>query len=231
MKKILKSGQVTFNVDVTYKLVETGAESSEKPLIVYLHGFNQNISLFEKLVEPMFALEAYHLFIQGPYPIYDRRRKKTVEEWGRSWYLYDGRQDQFVKSLERASVFLEEQIHAIRQQIPASRTAVFGYSMGGYLGGYFTLSRSQLVNELIVVGGRIKTEVFEDSPGNYSHLNVLALHGKNDASVKSNPQKKSCKQLAEWEANVQFKEVEEGHKLTKIYLQEAKNWLKTLSYK
>lgn len=231
MEEILHSAQATFEVEVPFKLIETGSKSSEKPLIVYLHGFNQNIALFEKLVEPMFALNAYHLFIQAPYPIYDRRRQKKVEEWGRSWYLYDGEQDQFVRSLERASEFLEEQIQNITQQLSISRMAFFGYSMGGYLGGYFALSRPELIDELVVVGGRIKTEVFEDAKGNYDHLKVLALHGKNDASVKSDPQKKSCRRLAEWGADVQFKELKEGHKLTSIYLNEVLKWLKLLSYK
>lgn len=231
MKTTTKSGQATFTIETPYKLIETGLSSPEKPLIVYLHGFNQNIVLFEKLVAPMLELEAYHLFVQAPYPIYDRSRRKKVEQWGRSWYLYDGEQDQFVKSLEHASVFLEEIIQKVLHQISASYVAIFGYSMGGYLGGYFALSRPELINELVVVGGRIKTEVFEGAKGNYDHLKVLALHGKNDASVKSEPQKKSCSQLTKWGADVRFEEVEEKHKLTSAYLDEAIKWFKSLSYK
>lgn len=231
MKEIVLTKKASFNIDVPCRLIETGKSSPQKPLIVYLHGFNQNIALFEKLVQPMLELEAYHLFIQAPYPIYDRSRQKKVEQWGRSWYLYDGEQDQFVKSLEKASVFLEDVIQKVLQQVSASRVAVFGYSMGGYLGGYFALSRPKYLDELIVVGGRIKTEVFADHPPNYQQLKVLALHGKHDASVKSDPQKKSCEQLARWGAKVRFKEVEEGHKLTGTYLDEAIKWLKSLSYK
>jgi predicted esterase len=230
MKKILKSGQATFNIDVPYKLIETGESSQEKPLIVYLHGFNQNMKQFEKLVTPLLSLNAYHLFVQAPYPIYDRSRKKKVEDWGRSWYLYDGEQDQFVKSLESASDFLEHLIEEVSQNIKVSRLAIFGYSMGGYLAGYFALSRPKLVDELLVVGARIKTEVFEDCVETYDKMNVLALHGTGDKSVKSEPQKKSCKQLSEWGAEVTFKEIDRSHKLDTIYLQEAQKWLQSLDY-
>jgi predicted esterase len=230
MKNILQTGQAAFNIEVPYKLIETGKSSPEKPLIMYLHGFNQNIKQFEKLVAPMLDLKAYHLFVQGPYPIYDRSRKKKVEDWGRSWYLYDGEQDQFVKSLESASDFLEHLIEDRLQHLSASRRAVFGYSMGGYLAGYFTLSRPRLVDELMVVGARIKTEVFEDNIGNFDAMNVLALHGSADKSVKSGPQQKSCKQLSRWGANVTFKEVDRSHKLDRLYLQETQKWLKSLDY-
>ena len=231
MKNILKSGQATFNIEVPYKLIETGKSSEEKPLIIYLHGFNQNMEQFEKLVAPMLDLNACHLFVQGPYPIYDRSRKKKVEDWGRSWYLYDGEQDQFVESLESAAVFLENVVENVSQHISASRLALFGYSMGGYLAGYFALSRSKLVDELMVVGARIKTEVFEDRKGSYDDMNVLALHGTGDKSVKSEPQQKSCKQLSEWGANVTFKEIDRSHKLDNIYLLETQKWLKSLDYK
>jgi len=231
MKNILQTGYTTFSMEVPYKLIETGGRSEEKPLIVYLHGFNQNMGQFEKLVKPMLEVKAYHLFVQAPYPIYDRSRKKKVEDWGRSWYLYDGEQEQFVESLESASNFLERLIGDISQHISASRLAVFGYSMGGYLAGYFALSRPTLVDELMVVGARIKTEVFENKKGNYNNLHVLALHGTRDKSVKSDPQQKSCNKLSEWGANVTFKELDQSHKLANKYLKETRKWLKALDYK
>ena len=231
MKNILQTGHTTFNIEVPYKLIETGEPSQEKPLGVYLHGFNQNMEQFEKLVTRMLDLKAYHLFVQGPYPIYDRSRKKKVEDWGRSWYLYDGEQEQFVKSLESASDFLEQLIEDISQHVSASRKAVFGYSMGGYLAGYFALSRPKLVDELMVVGARIKTEVFKERESSYEGMHVLALHGLADQSVKSEPQQKSCKQLSEWGADVTFKEIDRSHKLDNIYLLETQKWLKSLDYK
>jgi len=229
MAEVLISGKRSFNIEVPYKLIDVG-EVKEKPVIVYLHGFKQNIEQFEKLVDDLLSVEAYHLFVQGPYPIYDRSREKEVKDWGRAWYLYDGSQDQFVRSLELASEFLQQLIDDILKQISATRLAILGYSMGGYLAGYFGLSRWKHVNDLIVVGGRIKTEVFEDHPGQYEHMNVLALHGKQDTSVKSHPQKESCNQLQQWGAKVTFKELEESHVLSSLFIHEIKQWLLARGY-
>ena len=229
MARKIESGKAPFTIEVPYELIE-GGRKAPKPLIVYLHGFKQNIANFKPLVEPLLPLEAYHLFVQAPYPLYDRSREKRVDEWGRAWYLYDGNQPQFLRSLEDAAQLLEGIVDNVSQQLSVSRTAVMGYSMGGYLAGYYGLSRSDSIEDLIVVGSRIKTEVFEGQEQNVSHLNVLALHGQQDRSVQSIPQKESCAVLSQWGANVQFDELQEGHKLTRNYLDKIKDWLEQLGY-
>src|SRR5699024_10397072 len=149
----LKSGESTFELSVPYTLYETGSDRA-KPLMVYLHGFKQNSKIFKRLMHPLTELEAYHLFIQGPYPVYDRKRNKTVDQWGRSWYLYDGRAEQFVSSLEEAAQFLDRLLEDIYPDINTTRTAMVGYSMGGYLAGYYGLSRADQIDELAVMGSR-----------------------------------------------------------------------------
>lgn len=67
MEQATLSGNIPFQIDVSYNLFETGAQK-EKPLIVYLHGFRQNITGFQSLMQPLMDLQAYHLFVQGPYP-------------------------------------------------------------------------------------------------------------------------------------------------------------------
>ncbi|WP_185958414.1 alpha/beta hydrolase [Fodinibius sediminis] len=223
------TGTASFEIDVPYRLLERGA-GREKPLIIYLHGFGQHMNSFQSQVAPLTTLSAYHLFVSGPYPIYDRRRKKKVDEWGRAWYLYDGEQEQFERSLEQSAAFIEGVLDQIGDDIAATRMAVMGYSMGGYLAGYFALSRPGSVDELVVMGSRIKTELFEDRPGSYSHLSVLALHGRKDRRVKSNPQRLSCEKLSKWGATVTFKTLAAGHKLDPPYISAAKEWLMDHGY-
>src|SRR5690554_590377 len=205
MQDVMISGKTSFKIEVPYKLIETG-KKGKKPLIVYLHGFKQNIAGFEQKVEPMLSLNAHHLFIQGPYPIYDTSRTVNVSEWGRAWYLYDGNQGQFIKSMEVASEFIQEIIDGLREVIEISRLYVFGYSMGAYLGGYFALSRWKHVNELIMIGGRIKTEAFEEEKRqNARHIRILALHGKDDTDVFPGPQQEEIARLKEEGFETEFK--------------------------
>lgn len=213
-----------FEIEVPYMLMDIG-EEKEKCLFIYLHGYRQNMNIFRSHMEPLLDLEGYHLFIQGPYPIYDRDRNKRIEEWGRAWYLYDGNQDSFHKSLEHTSVFLDQLFDdRIANESKFSNMTIIGYSMGGYLAGYYALSRTPRVDNLVVIGSRIKTEYFKDKQHNYTELDVLAIHGKDDRSVEGGPQKKSCNQLAKWGANVTYKELDGGHKLQEKYLDEIKKW-------
>lgn len=229
MRNVLISGNTPFKIDVPYKLIETG-EKVPKPLIVYLHGYNQNIEYFEKKVEKLLDVKAYHLFIQGPYPIYDTSGKRNVPKWGRAWYLYDGNQEQFIKSMEEASEFIQEIIDSFVNEIDISRLCVFGYSMGGYLGGYFAFSRWKHVNDLIAIGGRIKTESFEGKRDQAKHLNILALHGKKDTSVYPDPQKEGIELLQEEGFNATFKLLNAGHELAPVYIDEATKWLLSMGY-
>lgn len=230
MRDVLISGKTSFKIEVPYKLIETGEKNKSKPLIVYLHGYDQNIEYLEKKTEALLNIEAYHLFIQGPYPIYDTSRKVNVSKWGRAWYLYDGNQGQFIKSMEISSEFIQEIIDGLLEIIDVSRLCVFGYSMGGYLAGYFAFSRWKHVNDLIVIGGRIKTEAFEGKREVAKHINILALHGKDDESVYPGPQKECIELLKKEGFNANFKLVDAGHPLTEHSIAEAERWLKKRGY-
>jgi predicted esterase len=227
---VLVSGKTSFKVEVPYTLIESGEKGGEKPLIIYLHGFGENIKSFKKSCSPLLEINAYHLFIQGPYPIYDRSRKKNVSDWGRAWYLYDGNRGQFIKSLELASEFIQEIIDKLLNHISVNRLCVMGYSMGGYLGGYFALTRWKHVNDLIVVGARIKTEVLHEEWKNVGHLNVLALHGKNDDSVRYEPQEKEINLMKEKGLNAELKLLPENHSFTDKFVKEINSWLNNIGY-
>ncbi len=214
-----------FTIEVPFKLIKTGAADK---LIVYLHGYKQNIAYFEKKFSPFLSIDAFHLFIQGPYPIYDEKHRRNVEQWGRAWYLYDGRQEQFSQSLEKSSKFIENVIMQATSDKEIQRCAILGYSMGGYLAGHFALSRSNLVDDLAVIGGRIKTEYFINQ--SYNNLNVLALHGNKDQSVSNKRAKDSAEELRTLGASVHYSMIEEGHRLSAAYIDKAKEWFLQQGY-
>jgi predicted esterase len=229
-REVLVSGKTSFKIEVPYQLIESGPKTDSKPLIVYLHGFGQNVQIFSEKCELFLDLPAYHLFIQAPYPIYDRTRNKKVDQWGRAWYLYDGEQSQFVKSLELASEFIQEVIDQLLNVINVNRLCVVGYSMGGYLAGYFSLTRWKHVNDLIVAGARIKTEILNDNWDHVQHLNVLALHGQEDEQVLPDPQKIEIDKMKANGLNAELKLVDGNHSLGQSYVTEAVDWLKKAGY-
>lgn len=230
-KDVLISGKTSFKIEVPYKLIETGEKGVQKPLLLYFHGFGDNLKGFENTMEPLLDLSAYHLFIQGPYPLYDKKGSKTVSKWGRAWYLYDGKRKQFIKSLEITSEFVQEIVDNLIKFINVSRICVIGYSMGGYLAGYFGLTRWKHVKDVVVIGARIKTEVVsEESWHKLGHLNFLAIHGKNDDTVNHKNQEEEILTLKKFGVSAEIILLEEEHALNKHYIDTILNWLKDNNY-
>lgn len=230
--EVLISGKTSFKIEVPYKLIETGKKGVGKPLVLYLHGFGSNLVTFEETCKPLLSLEAYHLFIQGPYPLYDKTGSKTVSKWGRCWYLYDGKRKQFVKSLELSSEFIQEIVDKLLKFINVNKMCVFGYSMGGYLAGYFALTRWKHVNELIVAGCRIKTEVIHDEHwSNLKHLDIFAIHGKHDTVVDYSEQQNEIAKFNGKGINSVFKLIEADHHLSALYFDHILSWMKQRKYK
>lgn len=228
--EILQSGKADFKLQVPYQVLETGTGDAKKPLIVYLHGFGQNIKMFRQDCEPLLALDAYHLFIQAPYPLYDRSRTKTVNDWGRAWYLYDGDQDQFKTSLDHASRFIREIISRVVKVVNANRICMIGFSMGGYLAGYHAIECSEQVNELIIYGARFKSELLIGDYGKISHQNILALHGMDDKTVEPGPQQDEMMNLKRNGVDATFTEIEESHTFSLSGIKKILEWLNNKGY-
>ncbi|MFU8813540.1 MAG: alpha/beta hydrolase [Balneolaceae bacterium] len=228
--EVIMSGKASFKIEVPHQLIENGESGAKKPLIVYLHGYGQNLETFKQLNEPLLSLNAYHLFLQGPYPLYDRTHKKNVSKWGRAWYLFDGNRGQFIKSLEVTSEFIQEIIDRLLTVIEVSKICVIGFSMGGYLAGYFGLTRWKHVHEVIMSGARLKTEVLNGDFESIRHITFLAIHGKEDDSVASAPQKKEMDVLKENGLDARFQQIDGGHSYDKLHVQTIKEWLQQRGY-
>lgn len=231
MNEVSIKGESTFQIPVSYELIEVGEKRSIKPLIIYLHGYNQNIQVLKRKMEYMLGFEAYHLFVNAPYIVFDHTRKRKVPDWGRSWYLYDGGQEQFVRSMEQSSELLETIISQVVEQVQVERICLIGYSMGGYLGGYFSLSRFHLISDAVVIGARIKTEVFEAKLKEARHIRFLALHGRLDKSVLPEPQRNEVAKLNSMGFEAEFVEVDSGHELTDSLKEPLVFWLLKQGYK
>lgn len=230
--EVLASGKRSFKIEVPYTLMEVGRKGVKKPLILYLHGYGDNEERFKTKCESLFSIEAYHLFIQGPYPVFDKTFSRTVSKWGRAWYLYDGKKKQFIKSLELSAEFVQEIVDDLIKFIQVEKMCVLGYSMGGYLAGYFALSRWKHVNELIVIGARIKTEVITKERWKHlSHLDILALHGSMDESVSWQNQQREIELLKDRGIQAELRLLDQGHEFDTNVISEAMLWLDRRGYR
>lgn len=228
--EILQSGKAEFKLQVPYKVLETGKSNKQKPLIVYLHGYGQTIKTFREDCTELLNVEAFHLFIQAPYPLYDRSRNKKVSEWGRAWYLYDGDQVQFRTSLDHASRFIREIITRVVKVVNADRICLFGFSMGGYLAGYHAIHCSEQLNEVIIYGARFKSELLIGDYQKISHQNILALHGKDDKKVEPGPQQAEILALRRNGVKAAFMEINEAHAISESGIKKILDWLNNKGY-
>lgn len=226
--EVLNSGKTSFKIEVPYRLYQTG-KSKDKPMILYLHSYALDLDRFVSDTEPLHKLEAYHLYIQAPYPA--RTVLRNGRKWGYSWYLNDGNQDNYIRSLEYTSEFIQGIIDQLAAFISINRLVVFGHSMGGYIGGYFGLTRWKHTNAMVLVGCRIKTEVVTGDWNDRKHIRILALHGKNDESVLAEPQQKEIAFLRDKGLHADIKLLDERHELNQNYLKEALKWLLSLGFK
>lgn len=146
--------------------------------------------------------------------------------------MYDGKRKQFIKSLEITSEFIQEIVDNLIKFINVSRICVVGYSMGGYVAGYFGLTRWKHVRDVVVIGARIKTEVVsEENWQNLKHLNILAVHGKNDDTVDCKNQIKEIENLDKRGVTAEIILLEEKHSMNKNYIESTLNWLQQNNYK
>lgn len=228
--ELIQSGKASFKIETPYRLFETGASDKSKPLVVYLHGYNQTMKGFREQCRPLMNLKSYHLFIQAPYPIYDRKGQKKVSEWGRAWYLYDGEQEQFIRSLDQASRFIGEIIGTTVKNLNCSRICLLGYSMGGYLAGYHAINWPQQVNDLIICGARFKTELLNGDFDKISHISILALHGNADKKVESGPQRVEIEALKNESIDAEYMEVNAAHEFSESFADNAIDWLSEKGY-
>lgn len=221
----------SFTIEVPYKLIETGETGKVKPLIFYLHGYNDYLESFKKTCDSLVRqIQAYHLFIQGPYPVFNHAKAKKVKKWGRAWYLYDGSQTDFIQSMEKSSLFLEKILKRIKKRISSEGTCIIGYSMGGYLAGYFAMTRPNFVNDLIVAGARVKTEVLDSNWESIQHLQVFALHGTLDNIVDYKPQRSEIKCLVDNGVSANFKLIDQKHIFNEEFVSEIMDWLYEKGY-
>lgn len=230
MQTTLITGKSTFKLQVPYKLIRSG-DDTKKPLMVYFHGYGQDMAEFEQTMAPFLELDAYHLFIQGPYAL--KLTPAEKHRHGFSYYLYDD-EATYRNSIEFTSEFIQEIIDHALPILKVSRITLVGYSMGAYLAGYWALTRWKHTNDVIMIGGRLKTEWFEHKMKDaevLKHMNIVAFHGKNDTVIEAHRQKEAIEYCKTNGLNASFYEINATHTLDNRLIEPTLQWLLNLGYR
>lgn len=220
---VLVSGKRTFRLQVPYRLIETGEKGIDKPLIVYLHGFAQSSKWMEDTFLPEFQTEnAFHLFIQAPFVLFEHYIKKQKEAY--AWYLFGGDKERYIESMEHSAEFIQEIIDHMLGMVKAERVWMIGFSMGGYLTGYYACTRSYRLEKALTLNGRYKSEWVKDWT-ELKKTTLFAVHGKDDVEVPIDMMRQTAFEFAQHGVNIKVTEIDGTHEIDKNILFEAKKVL------
>ena len=191
-------------------------------VVFALHGQGMTPRKFARVVRPAVPPRTTLVLPRAPLPFEVRRQTENGVRYreGASWYVYLGDTPEFLVEMQRAEAWLA----AVHDAGPAKdptldpvRTALLGFSQGGYLAGYVGLRDPERWRRLVVCGARIKHEVLEDEAravgGENPHFRVLAVHGADDASVPPGPARTSAERVAAWGVPAEFRTYPGGHEV------------------
>jgi predicted esterase len=176
-------GTVSVSWTASYLLrLPEGPPPSESgyPTLVCLHGFGEDAAELDRRLAAFDDAPYARLFLDGPFPVETKRDGAAAI--GRSWYAYDGDQPRFLKSLAFAEAHLVRAYEEASRAAPLdpSRTALFGYSQGGYLASVAAFRARERYRALVAVACRVKTEALEDDLRAAEGYPALLVHGRRD---------------------------------------------------
>jgi predicted esterase len=183
-------------------------------------------NFFALLIQKLFSLPFRFLIPRGPYPVEIRREGRI----GASWYAYDGDQERFRVELGRAEGILLDllgRVEAEQRLTPRSRV-LFGFSQGGYLGGYVAIRNPGLFDAMSILGARVKTEFLKQHlpAAAASGFRALLCHGARDGSVPPEAALQSREALADAGIDVDLKSFDAGHSVGRSQIEAISGWLR-----
>ena len=212
----LKEGTTPFAVDTGWQLfVPPGPPPTGGwPLVVALHGMGMSGRMLALILNDLLEPRAAYLFPDGVYP-YEIRKAERIRI-GYAWYLYDGTEPLFRRTLEATEAHLLRLMDRVASEAPIDPARIFllGYSQGAYTGYFVALRNHARFAGLVAIAGRMKEEfVAEHLAAAATHLPVLMLHGESDPAVLFERARATHDTLARHGFQVELKSFPKGHEL------------------
>lgn len=221
-------GTLPFTVDLPYVLARPAgiADTQPTPLVIALHGMGQTPALMRRVMGALLEQPWTWLFPRGPWPYEIRRAEGT--KIGYAWYVFDGDQQGLRAGLDQSANHICALHDVIRSRVAISRTAIVGFSQGGYLAGYAGPRNPQRFAGAACISGRIKHEFLADTRSKSTAL--AQIHGALDVAVKADAARDAVeKTRALGFADVTyFEDPNAGHEITPPMLDTLGQWLRRI---
>lgn len=204
----------------TLALPENFKSDREWPVVFALHGMGQHEDLMRRWLAPLLKHPWIFCFPRGPLPYEIRMPEKM--RIGYAWYVFDGDQAALRASMALASTHLLNIQDAIRKAYPTGRSAIVGFSQGGYLAPVVATNEPQRFHAAASLCGRLKHE-FMPEPGN---TRLAQLSGGKDASITPELTAAGVAGARGRGYEVaEFTDPEAGHEVSPLMLEQLRAWL------
>ncbi|MCK6440637.1 MAG: alpha/beta fold hydrolase [Planctomycetes bacterium] len=211
--------RVSFPREANVEVLPDDKALAKLSVVLALHGMGESGAVFARRLAPVIARnDRAWLIPDGPLP-FERRRDRTI---GHAWYLFTGDQDALRLSMLESAKYLD----AVLAKVPAhKKTALIGFSQGGYLAGVYGALRPERVSHVCCAGGRIKHEFFPAAGTNAPRY--LQLHGAKDESVLADHAMSAVEATKQKGYDVASRVfADAGHELTPEMMDAFMEWLK-----
>ncbi len=226
-------GSRPFTLDAPYEVLlpEVLEPGQRYPLVTALHGMGQDAATMRRALEPLTSRPWIWLLPRGPYPMEVRGRESL--RVGYAWYMYDGDQDRLRQSMDATCRHLLGVLDDVWNRYPVDlgRSALAGYSQGGYLAGVLGPRNPARFCAVACISGRFKHEFLHDvAAGAGKRVALAQFHGARDESVKALAAREAletCRRIG-FERAEYFEDASAGHEISPAMVQELGGWLDRL---
>jgi predicted esterase len=193
----------------------------EWPLVIALHGMGQHEDLMRRAFAPLLSEPWIFCFPRAVHPYEIHKDDKT--RIGYAWYVFDGDQDALRASMALAGEFVLGLQDSMRKQYTIGKTAIVGFSQGGYLAAVVAAQSQQRFRAAASLCGRLKWEFMP--PGN--SVKLAQFHGSRDENVSAQLALQGVEGARERGYETEyFEDPEAGHEMSLPMLERLREWLR-----
>lgn len=180
------------------------------PVVLALHGYGWDEARFEPVIRRRFAGTPWVWLVpRGPYRVH-----ASPGEVGYAW-LVGSREHPDHEGMQETERYLRTLLALARRRLPVSRrTAVLGFSQGGFTAGVAALRHPKRYRAAAVLGAYINPLMVPKGLTSAQGARLAFFHGRQDRDVPPERARRSVAALAEAGIPAPLATFPGGHKLS-----------------